>query len=528
MAKLLLHSTLGDRQLDIPDGLSIRDALDVTDLRVRAACGGIGSCGACIVRVISGLVNANTLVEYQKLDAGQRAQGLRLACQLYLLGDAEILLEQAAHPSLWKSIPSEDLHSTTGSLPNLNKHIYGLAVDLGTTHIRVSLWNRKLGRRIATRKGPNPQSIDGADILNRLHAALKCRERTEELAKLARTAIIQAVRDILSRDVGEVSPMLARIGHVLIVGNTAMLALLSGHGSAELMDPVYWQQQIDCQPQNYVSWQKLWFMPNAKIELVAPIAGFVGSDLLADLLATHLTDAPASSLLLDIGTNSEIALWDGFSLYVTSVPGGPAFEGVGIRNGMSAESGAISMVTVTAEGFEYKTIDDDKPRGFCGSGFIDAVAILRNLGLIKVSGRFAIPVGSMGYVLDSRFPCTAITGKDIDALQRAKAAIAAGMDVLLKLKGMGWQDIQQLYICGAFGRYLNIAHAQTIGLLPEIAADKITLYADATLAGCEQALLDNESVSLLTELTKKTSVINLSFVPEYDDCFIKHLRLQPL
>lgn len=516
--------------LNISSGISVRDALDATDLRVRAACGGTGSCGACLVNLLHGKVNAPTLAEYQKLTAEERAQGLRLACQLRLNGDAEILLDDPAPPSRWKSIPAEDLSPPPGKLPALEQHIYGVAVDLGTTHIRVALWDRKRGKRIAARRGPNPQGVFGADVLNRLDAALTQPERASELAKLARTAIIQAVRDILARDVGEVTPMLAEIGQVIIVGNTAMLALLTEQGGDALINPENWQRAVDCQPRDPVAWLEKWYMPNAVISVPAPVAGFVGSDLLADLIATNLTSGPAGSLLLDVGTNTEIALWDGQTLHVTSVPGGPAFEGGGIRFGMPADPGAICRVRsgTEARSFICDTISASEARGFCGSGLTDAVAVLLASGVLKPSGRFAVPPGDEGYRLDPGNPRTAITGGDVDAFQRAKAAMAAAMAVLLKLAGMEWGDLRRLCVCGAFGHTLDIGHAQAVGLLPEIAPACVELHADATLAGCERALLAPDGDAIFADMIGKVQAINLSFVEEYDDRYIDHLRLRPV
>lgn len=514
--------------LRVPPGTSVRDALDVTDLRVRAACGGTGSCGACVVRLLAGKTNAPTLAEYQKLLPEDREQGLRLACQLRLLGDAEIRLDHPAPPSAWKSIPPENLSPPPGHLPELASHIYGVAVDLGTTHIRVSLWDRKRGKRIATRRGPNPQGVFGADVLNRLEAARSRPERARELSVLASSAIVQAVRDMLARDVGEVSPMLAEIGQVFIAGNTAMLALLTGNGGEALLDPDNWQKPIDCRPADEDAWQKQWYMPHARIVAPAPVAGFVGSDLVADLVATNLVDGPAGSLLLDVGTNTEIALWDGQRLYLTSVPGGPAFEGVGIRHGMAAETGAIYRVQPAADGFDCGVIGGGEVKGLCGSGLADGVAVLLQAGVLKPSGRFAAPVGADGYALLPGNPRSAITGGDVDAFQRAKAATAAAMAELLRLAGMGWGDVRRLCVCGAFGRHLDVAHAQAVGLLPPIAPQQVELAADATLAGCERALLSPEGEQLFSGLAGRISAVNLSYIEGYEDRYINHLRLQPI
>jgi uncharacterized 2Fe-2S/4Fe-4S cluster protein (DUF4445 family) len=504
---------------------SVREVLDGTALRVRAACGGTGSCGACAVRLLAGTTTPPTTAEYQKLTADERAQGLRLACQLRLDGDAEILLEHPAPPSVWKSIPPDDLLPIDARLPELQKHLYGVAVDLGTTHIRVSLWDRKHGQRIATRRGPNPQATFGADVLNRL-AAARSPEHARELAKLARDAVVEAVHDMLARDVGEVTPMLAEIGHMVIAGNTAMLALLTGCGGEALLDPDNWQRPIDCQPDDDSDWRAAWHMPNARIEVLPPVAGFVGSDLLADLVATGFTDGPPGALLIDVGTNTEIALWDGTTVHVTSVPGGPAFESGGVGFGVPAEPGAISAVRRGDSGFEFDVIGGGDARGFCGSGLLDAVAVLLDAGILKPSGRFAIPCGADGYRLDPANPRTAITGNAVDAFQRAKAAMAAGISVLLSESGMKVEQIGRLHVCGAFGRRLNVANARALGLLPTLPMASAQLFSDATLGGCETLLMTPESRVALENVTRALRLVNVTLVIWYEDKYIEELRLQ--
>ena len=527
MAILLIRSATESTRLQVSDGQSVRDILDETDLRVRAACGGVGSCGACVVRLVEGHVSPMTASEFIKIPQHDRLAGIRLACQMRIFGDTEILLDQPAPPSHWKSISPQDLLAITGGRPGLTEHIYGVAVDLGTTHIRISLWDRKHGKRLATRRGQNPQNLFGADVLNRLSTACAQPEKAKELAKLARTAIIQAVRDILARDIGQVTPMLAQIGEVLIVGNTAMHALLTGHGADTLINPEYWQRPVDCQPDNPSAWHADWYMPNAKILLPHSIAGFIGSDLVADMLATGLVNGPPGTLLLDVGTNTEIALWDGEVIHVTSVPGGPAFEEGGIRNGMAAELGAICHVHISGSGFLCDVIGGQQIRGICGSGLVDAIALLLMTGLLKPSGRFAVPISTEGFLLDPNAPPSAICGSDVDGFQRAKAAMAAAMASLLEIAGMTWSDLRRLCVCGAFGRTLNIEHAQAVGLLPQINPALIELHADASLAGCEMALLDASGAMQFDTLTSKTKAINLSTLPSYDDRYIDHLSLRP-
>ena len=528
MPCLWIRSESGRHHLEVAYGQSVRDALDTTDLRVRAACGGTGTCGACVVQYVSGVVTPLTLAEYMKLDADERSTGTRLACQMRLQGDTEIVLDQPAPPSQWKNIPAEALETSSAGIPTLESHIYGVAVDLGTTHIRVSLWDRKRGQRIATRRGPNPQAAFGADVLNRMDAARNNPAHAVQLAKLARTAIVQAVRDILARDVGEVKPMLARIGQVFLVGNTAMLALLTGRGAEALVDPANWQRRIDCRPADLQAFQGEWYMPNAEVVVADPVAGFVGSDLVADLLATGLADGRAGSMLVDVGTNTEIALWDGHQMHVTAVPGGPAFEGVGIRYGMPAEPGAVCRVGINGAGYALQTVGGADARGFCGSGLADAIAVLLGQGVLKPSGRFAMAPGPEGFLLDPGNPRTALFGIDVDAFQRAKAALGAAMGELLRQVGMHWQDLSRLCVCGAFGNTLDIAHAQAVGLLPQMKPSQIELHSDASLAGCERGLLAVDGKRQFAELTACMRTINLSLVQNYEDHYIDHLRLRPI
>lgn len=513
--------------LSLKAGQSVRDALDQTELRVRAACGGTGSCGACGVRILSGAVTPPTASEYVKLDRSQREQGLRLACQLRLTGPAEITLDDPAPASPWKSIPDENLFAQTDALPQLERHIYGLAVDLGTTHIRLALWDRKTGRRIATRIGQNPQIAFGADVLNRISGALSSPDHAAEIAGLARDAILRGLHDMLARDVGLVTPMLADIGQVVLVGNTAMLSLLTRTGTAALLDPSNWLASIDYQPADMAEWPRQWGLPNATFLFPPPIAGFIGCDLLAASLAVKIIDGASGTLLLDFGTNTEIALWDGETLFATSVPGGSAFEGGGVQNGMGAEVGAIYRVEPCEQGVSCDVLGGGEAKGFCGSGLIDGLAILLESDQLKPSGRFAAISGGLGVALIPGIARSVITGSTVDSLQRAKAAVAAAVEVLVAASSLGDGNIKRLTICGAFGHHLTIANALRIGLLPTGSFDHLTLHADAALAGAEKALLHEDGARLFKRLLDKTKGINLSMIDSYEDCFVSHLRLRP-
>lgn len=522
-----VHSDSQAVQLPLDADISLRKALDTTELRVRAACGGMGTCGACLIQIVSGSFNPPTPAEHQKIPPEELANGMRLACQLRACSDGELYLQYPAPHSEWKSLDAAELYQASANTA-VTGHVYGVAVDLGTTHIRLSLWNRQSGRRIGSRYSINPQVACGADVLSRLDADRFSDPDSQVLAQLARKAIIEGIRDILSRDVGEVSPMLAEIGKILIVGNTAMLTLICASHDDSLYQPENWQSPIACQPIDVDVWRGTWRTPHAEIGIVQPLAGFIGSDLLADLVATAITEQPQPVLLADFGTNTEIALWDGQVLWVTSVPGGPAFEGVGMRNGLSAETGAVCKVSRYDGQWRLQTLGEAPARGYCGSGFIDAIALLLEEKLLKPSGRFAEPQPIGGYLLDAANFRTAICSSDVDIFQRAKASTAAAMVQLLVYAGLKADDLQTLWICGSFGRHLDLNSAMRVGLLPTVDHQRVSLLANAGLRGCEQLLLDPAAQDLLNTIAGRARVVNLGGVFDYEERFIDNLRLQPV
>jgi uncharacterized 2Fe-2S/4Fe-4S cluster protein (DUF4445 family) len=529
MSMAVLYVLMGDREKTIhfEPGLTVREILMGNNIWIKAPCGGSGICGRCYIH-IEGTVSDPSNIELTSISPSEFRNGTRLACQVRPLEDCRVFIDKLTDAK-WQSLSEEYYSNLFHNIPLLpyDGYQYGVAVDLGTTGIRLSLWNMKKRLPLAGRYSLNPQASFGEDVLTRLMVASESEKHANKISHIVISSIGDVLKDISCRE--GYAP--GEVGHVVIAGNTAMLALLSEKNYNLLLEPEYWMSEIDCQPEDTDPWKTSWGInENAVVTVVPPIAGFVGSDLMAAVLATHLTDGTAGSMLIDFGTNSEIALWDGNKLLVTSAAGGPAFEGCGINCGMPAEDGAVFRVELEEPGhlFRCDVIGGTRARGICGSALVDIIASMSRVGILNPVGKFthldsddclSILKGQNDLVIKKR---------DVDVFQRAKAAVAAGITCLLKKAGMSHHDLQCLYVCGAFGQFLNIRNAQSIGLLPEIPSVQVELCGNAALAGCEILLFLHDLPGILEPLKSKSIVINLAQEPLFEEMFIQNLYLQPM
>lgn len=522
-----LTVTTGDRprQIHFDSGSSLRDILDTTSMRVRCGCRGNGLCGLCLVQIEAGEVNEPTANERLILSPPQLEQHIRLACQIIPQQDLSIRIINPAPPSNWRGLPAGPLPAAPESATRWTHPAYGVAVDLGTTHISLVLWDLPQGIRVTGRIGQNPQSRYGSDIVTRLIAASETPDNVSKMAGLALDAIHEAIQDICSRhglDPGQIMD-------VAVVGNAAMLAILTQSSPEALLRPQSWTQEIQCQLRDPQTWvRQLGLHPQAAVEVVSPLAGFVGSDLLAGVLATNLMDRPGG-LLIDFGTNSEMALWDGRTLWVTSAAGGPAFEGCGIPCGMPAEPGAIYRVSRNgdAASLTYDVIDGGPARGICGSGLVDLLACLLRMGRVTSMGKFA-QESPDGFVLVQDERAVRLDSKGIDLFQRAKAAIGTGIRTLLANAQMQADDLARTCVCGAFGQYLDVPNAQALGLLPALPLERIELCGNTALRGCESLLLSEDAQPDLAAIRCHARIVNLAQAPAFDALFLECLYLRPL
>ena len=544
MPFLKLHENESACRIPFTPGQSVREILDATGTRVRSGCNGSGACGLCRVRVVAGAVPAPTAKEAYFIDETRLARGVRLACQVIPEGDLEIEILSPARKSVWRSLAPDQVYTVreaggitgTSGTPGPNGipggvcncgtgDEYGVAVDLGTTQISVSLLSLNTGQRLAGRCGRNPQGESGADVMTRLIVASGSPEQATEMSSRVVSAIGEGLHDIASREGID----LGKVRRLALAGNTAMIALLTGRNSGLLLHPDTWMGTIDCLPLDTSGWKTKWEIPaGATVDVLPPAGGFVGSDLLAGVLATGLSESTRPGLLIDFGTNSEIALWDGRTLSVTSAAGGPAFEECGIRCGLPAEPGAVCQVRVEAGVAECRTIAGEEPCGICGTGIIDLIAGLLRSGILNEKGQFAPVFAGTGFVFAGGEPPLDLGKRDVDLFQRAKAAVGAGIQVLTDEAGIGYPEIDRVFVGGTFGKSLDSINAAAVGLLPPVQQDRIELCGNTALAGCELALLSPVADRRLRKIGEEARVIDLAGHRDFEDIYLENLYLRPM
>lgn len=419
-------------------------------------------------------------------------------------------------------------------------NMYGLAIDIGTSKIVVHLVDLASGSTLAIESTPNPQASYGADIISRLAYALKSDENLGRLQELAVKAINTAINHIISRT----GISKDRIYEAVVVGNTVMHHLFLGIqpkylGYSPYVPAIARALTVKAKDLN-ISIHK-----SGIIYMLPVIAGYVGSDAIADAVAIDIENCETPCMLIDIGTNSEILLNDGKEIYACSTPAGPAFEGFGTAFGIKAVSGAIDQVYIYFDdsiqdfNVRYHTIGDDKPIGLCGSAFIDAIAHLYRLNIIDNKGKFVHGIKSRRIVRDRNTQLfvlawsnetrigmdISISAKDINEILLAKAAIAAGIRILTNIVKIDPIELKKIYIAGSFGTYINVENAIAVGLLPPVDPKKVEFIGNAAVSGAKICLKNTEIRRRAEELAKKIKYVELSAHPSFNKIFTDSVLL---
>lgn len=444
--------------LEAPAGTALRDLL--FPYGVEFPCGGRGTCGRCRVRTESGEV--------------------LLACGSHLDRDLTI------HIGGWEdSILTS--HAAVGSRSGVGR---GIAIDLGTTTVVAQLVDGSTGETVATRAERNEQAAFGADVMTRIEYALTAAGR-ETLQDRAVNQVRRLARELSTEPVP-----------VVIAGNTAMHHLFGGIDVTPLAQAPF--EPLDL--------SELRLDPN--VRFLPPLGGFVGSDILAGIVATGMHLSDDLQVLLDLGTNGEIVVGTRRELLCASTAAGPAFEGGRISCGMRAATGAVSGIA--ADGSLEVIGGKLPPRGICGSGLVDVVARALGDGHVASSGRILTSDRQLGLTSD-----IALRQSDIRELQLAKGAIAAGLNVLLARAEATPRDVRRLYIAGAFGNYVRQTGAWRIGLLP-FDDSRVVPVGNASLAGARLLLFGSDEVEEIRQLVRH---IPLHADAGFQDAYVQHMQL---
>jgi len=415
------------------------------------------------------------------------------------------------------------------------KESFGIAFDIGTTTIVVALLDLTKGKVIATKGIVNPQSVYGYDVISRIsYIQQKGKKGILELQK----AVILGVNRLIDNLLKEANIDKSKVYKIVFVGNTIMQHILVG------IDPV----NIGLYPyvpviQEFIKLKsfnlKLRVNPFADVFVFPNIAGFIGGDTVGVILSTGIHRAKGKNILaVDLGTNGEIVLSSKGKIWATSTAAGPAFEGVRISQGMMAQRGAIERVKIEDGRIFVKVVGDVEPEGICGSGLIDAVAELHKEGVIDDSGKITprdmqkdiwkervLEEEERKFVLVEKndYPIF-ITQKDVRELQLAKAAVSTGIKILLKKTGIKPGDVQQVFIAGGFGSYLNLQNACNIGLFPLFPRAEVKNIGNAALHGAIKALLSQRYIEEVKKIPYLVSSVELATHPEFQNVLAESIR----
>jgi len=473
-----------DRILNAPHGANLLEILRDAGLHPDAPCGGRGTCGKCRVDV----------------------DGVScLSCRTIVDRDMTVTLPHSGNAVILTSGVSAET-TADGTCD------YALAVDIGTTTVVAYLLDGKTGELLSQASCLNPQTHFGADVISRIQYVTT--NRSDELQK----AIVLALSTLAEDAAQKAGIPVEDIGVVSIVGNTAMHHLLLGIDPSPLTTPPYMPKI--CQALERPAAELLPAAPNAMVRVLPNIAGFVGADTVGCLAATRFDRLEKLTLMIDIGTNGEMVLGDRLRRLACSTAAGPAFEGAKISCGMRGAEGAVDHVWLEDGKLVWHVIGDCEAVGLCGSGLLDLVACLLETGDITERGRMPAQSYRLG---DTQ---VVLTQKDVREVQLAKGAIRAGIELMCEHLGAQVEDIDTVYLAGAFGNYLDPAAACRIGMIPPCLQTRIKPIGNAAGEGAKLSALSRDEFAYSSSLGMGTEFLELASMREFQDRFIWSLNFQ--
>lgn len=575
-----------NKTVSVAEGTSVLEAMRFAGLSVDAPCGGQGKCGKCLVDICTESdnriekavwetvkacctqVHGNCLVrthqesgKHKILTVGAERM-MEFApvldiCEIFIpkcrIGERTsdwerlcgVLGEQLGKSCRFR--PDLELASRIGAFAKgaetaeviiCENHILDIrkaekrpvlmaAFDVGTTSVAGYLLDGRTGKQLSVASSLNPQTAYGADVIMRANYALEHGSR--ELSDCIRKRLDEMLGELCAKAGAEKED----VCQICVVGNTCMHHLFLGISTDSLVHAPYnpvISEGLSLEASAY----GINAHPRARLEVLPVIAGFVGADTIGCLLAADMEKEEKITLMIDIGTNGELVLGNRERRIACSTAAGPAFEGAKISCGMRGAAGAIEHCEVKDGKLQYSVIGGGKPAGICGSGLIDLIASLLEMGVIDDSGRLeetkdtVLVEGKPAFLLADPLhgrngAAVYLTQKDIREVQLAKGAIAAGVYLLAQKLGMEVEDIEQVYIAGAFGNYMNPASACRIGLIPEVLLERIVPVGNAAGEGAKLALLCRNAYDGAGRLARDTEFLELASMPDFQDRFVDEL-----
>ena len=502
-------ATLSINHQDAPvrDGATLFDCAEAIDIRVPTSCFKQGKCRECLLEIEEGISHLSPPTP----EEAHLGEGFRLACRTRLVSDGIV----RCHTMRRGALRVVDDAFGLAALAVESRAGHGLALDIGTTTIAMRLYALETGKLVSTQSFENPQRFGGSDIMARIHYD------TEHKGKLLQRTLLGYLRQAIERL--PVPP--ESILDVVVAANTTMRDLFFGLDVYSIGQKPY-RSTNEASLTMAAKKLRLPLHPDAEVYGLPIIGSHVGADAAACLVATGLHERDGVSVLMDIGTNTEILVGNRDRLIAASCPAGPAFEGGGVLCGMPALDGAIERVTLNGSGKpKTRVVGDVKPRGICGSGLIDLMSELLRTERMNEQGRFLEE-----FELD-RFELAdgiAFTESDVNELAQAKGANVAGFQILRDIYGLELADIDRFYLAGGFARHIDLDAARRIGLLPDLPDEKILRVGNAALAGASQLLLSPSLRRTVETLVRSIEHIELETHPDFFEFFVDGCQFTPV
>lgn len=535
---------INGRAMEIENEESIASVAARNGVRIEHPCGGRGVCGKCKVLLFDremnqGQAEAAASTEHmsgeQVLACRTRARdGMRLSVpEDHRLSSRILEINDNLFALSPERMPSPFINDR-GNTERKRKGMYGVALDIGTTTLAASLVDLESGSIIDSVSSDNPQSKHGGDVISRITYAME----EPDGASILHREILQATNELIARLAADALVSTDEIIHIVAAGNTTMEHCFWGVSPAPIgrapFQPVFRKAE-----KRRAGELGLSVAPWATVEMVPNIAGHVGGDIVSGIYLTEMYRGKELSFLIDIGTNNEIVLGNNRFLLACSAAAGPALEGAGIKHGMRARQGAIEHIIFDEGQLRYEVVGGLQPKGICGSGLVDVISGMLEVGMLHSNGLLAGPEEASGNPYADRLTKTlgrrefriasceggwlTITQKDIRQAQLAKSAVKTGVELLLEYAGCKLGDVDRIFLAGAFGTYMNLKNARRMGIVPDVSLDRIFVVGNTAGLGCARALLCEDAEDVMNEISLHTEHVEMATSPNFQEKFLRHL-----